>query len=110
MEKPYGLSELQELAVKLAPGVVSGQDLAVLVQVPEQGLLHFGMNNGQVLLGAELAEVTRGQHPEKLGGVHGLHVAVLGEALSPELVRVDQRREASVHVERLVVEALEYLA
>lgn len=87
--------------------MVSGQDLAALVQVSKQRLFHLGMNNGQVLLGAELAEGTVRHDPEKLGGVHSPHVAVLGEAVAAILFWVEEGREAAVHVEGLVVKPLE---
>lgn len=68
------------------------------------------MHDGEVLLGAELAEVARGQDPQELDGVHGLHVLVLGEAVAAELVGAEEGGEGAVHVEGLVVEALEDLA
>lgn len=68
------------------------------------------MNDRQVLGVAKLPELTRGQDPEQLGGVHGLEVPVPREAVAAVLVRVEQRGEAAVHVEGLVVEALEELS
>lgn len=68
------------------------------------------MHDGEILLEGEVSKATSGQDADELGGVHGLHVAVLCEAVGAVLVRVENGGEASVHVEGLVVEALEDLA
>lgn len=65
------------------------------------------MDNGKVLLGTEFAKVTCWQDSKKLGRIHGLHVAVLSEAITAKLVRVEEGGEAAIHVESLVVEPLE---
>ena len=51
-----------------------------------------------------------GQNAEEFGGVHGLHVLELREAVLPELIGVEKGGEAAVHVEGLVVEPLEDFA
>lgn len=68
------------------------------------------MHNGEILLETKVSEATSRQDGEEFDGVHGLHVSVLSEAVSTVLVRVENGGEAPVHVECLVVEALEDLA
>lgn len=65
------------------------------------------MDNGKVLLGTEFAKMTCWQDSKKLSWIHGLHVTVLSEAIAAKLVGVEERGEASVHVESLVVKPLE---
>jgi hypothetical protein len=60
------------------------------------------MDNGEVFLRAKLCQSGKGiRFQEARGGVHGLHVAVLSEA-----VKVEEGGEAAIHVEDLVVESL----
>lgn len=66
------------------------------------------MNNGEILFRAEFAKVACGQDAEEFNGVHRFHVAILSEAVATELIGVEERGEAAVHVKRLVVETLEY--
>lgn len=110
MKQPDGLGQPQELSIKLTPWMAASEYLLALLQVSEQGLLHFRMNNFQVLLGAEFAKMTSWQDSKKFNGVHGLHITILSKAVTAELVWVEKRGEASIHVEGFMVKALEDLA
>jgi hypothetical protein len=67
------------------------------------------MNNCQVFLRAEFAKMTSRQDSKKFNGVHGLHITVLSKAITTELIQVEKRGDASIHVEGFMVKALEEL-
>lgn len=65
------------------------------------------MYNREVFLETEVSKATSGQNAKEFSGVHCLHISVLSEAVCTVLIGVENREEAPIHVERLVVEPLE---